>query len=132
MTRCGERASSPPAERHLTRELRPGILENLVDEGLDPSFVQAMRAVVLTTEDGIVWSRAPAQQLPARGENVQLFDITRGGPGLVAVGWRREHPGRFDAEIDPVVWTSADGTTWNEAADAEGAFSSQEVSSSQA
>ena len=115
ITTIGRKSGEPPSQRDLVLQHRRLALHH--------RQARKARLVVLTTEDGIVWSRAPAQQLPARGENVQLFDITRGGPGLVAVGWRREHPGRSDAEIDPVVWTSADGTTWNEAADAEGVFS---------
>ena len=42
-----------------------------------------------------------------------LWSIAEGGPGLVAVGWRR------NPEPDLAVWTSTDGTDWTLAPDPE-------------
>ena len=71
------------------------------------------RGVIWTSADGLDWTRIPDQRLPHVGEeNVRLRAISRGRPGLVAVGWR----GPRD-ELDSVVWTSPDGETWGLASD---------------
>ncbi len=76
-------------------------------------------AVIVTTEDGLVWSRVRNEQLPEAGENVALAAVEAVDGKLVAVGWRREQPRVLDGDINPVVWTSEDGSTWTEAADPE-------------
>ena len=77
-----------------------------------------LRGAVWTSEDGLAWSRVPEERLPdLGGDNTQLYAVTTGGPGLVAVGWRES-----DLVVDPVVWTSPDGETWSPAADLEEAL----------
>ena len=73
---------------------------------------------IWTSEDGLTWSRIPAEQLPTTGEeNVQLEAISAGGPGLTAVGWRDTADG-----VRAEVWTSSDGERWALAADPQRAF----------
>ena len=60
---------------------------------------------VWTSPDGLRWTLA-ADQIEA----VNIFAVTQGGPGLVAVGATGD-PGRM--EMDAAVWTSPDGTTWS-------------------
>jgi hypothetical protein len=58
-------------------------------------------AVVWTSTDGLSWSRVPHDESVFGGEGDQaMFDVTAGGPGLVAVG------------SGASVWTSIDGRTW--------------------
>ena len=60
--------------------------------------------------DGETWKRIGGDL-----EHAFLWAIAEGGPGLVAVGWRR------NPEPDLAVWTSADaGVTWELAPDPEG------------
>jgi hypothetical protein len=60
--------------------------------------------------DGATWERIGGDL-----EHAFLWAIAEGGPGLVAVGWRR------NPEPDLAVWTSADaGQTWELAPDPEG------------
>jgi len=68
-------------------------------------------AAVWTSVDGIVWSRVPHDEATF-GENhpsvdLSVFNVTVGGPGLVAVGmdWS-------GSDADAAVWTSIDGLTW--------------------
>ena len=59
--------------------------------------------------DGESWSRVGPDL-----EHAFLWSIAEGGPGLVAVGWRR------NPEPDLAVWTSADdGRTWELSQDPE-------------
>ncbi len=63
------------------------------------------RAVVWTSVDGLSWSRLAHDEAVFGGEGDQgMFDVTAGGPGLVAVG---------EDEQGAPVWTSADGITWS-------------------
>ncbi|HEX7196465.1 MAG TPA: sialidase family protein, partial [Candidatus Limnocylindria bacterium] len=63
-----------------------------------------------STDDGETWERIGGDL-----EHAFLWSIAEGGPGLVAVGWRR------NPEPDAAVWTSADaGTTWELGPDPEG------------
>jgi hypothetical protein len=86
---------------------------------------------VVATDDGLfavggvpgadsagVWHSTDAETWTRVGgdlEHAFLWSIAEGGPGLVAVGWRR------NPEPDLAVWTSADaGQTWDLAPDPEG------------
>jgi hypothetical protein len=86
---------------------------------------------VVATDDGLfavggvpgadsagVWHSTDAETWTRVGgdlEHAFLWSIAEGGPGLVAVGWRR------NPEPDLAVWTSADaGQTWELAPDPEG------------
>ena len=86
---------------------------------------------VVATDDGLfavggvpgadsagVWHSTDAETWTRVGgdlEHAFLWSIAEGGPGLVAVGWRR------NPEPDLAVWTSADaGQTWTVAPDPEG------------
>ncbi len=62
-----------------------------------------------STDGGRTWQRA-GEDLPASF----LWSVVEGGPGFVAAGWRR------NPEPSVAVWTSADGVTWERAADPEG------------
>ena len=67
-------------------------------------------AGVWHSPDGEAWERIGGDL-----EHAFLWAIAEGGPGLVAVGWRR------NPEPDLAVWTSADaGATWELAPDPEG------------
>ena len=77
------------------------------------SSVTEFRGAVWTSPDGQRWTRVSERLLPeAGGEKVFLRAVATGGPGLIAVGWRAR-----DSDVDPVVWTSADGQAWKAASD---------------
>ena len=59
--------------------------------------------------DGETWERTGGDF-----EHAFMWAIAEGGPGLVAVGWRR------NPEPDLAVWTSPDGAEWTLAPDPEG------------
>lgn len=70
-------------------------------------------AVVWTSLDGLTWSRVAHDEAVFGGaDNQEMFDVTTGGPGLVAVGW--DGTGRWEDPIsdEAAVWTSVDGITW--------------------
>ena len=66
-------------------------------------------AVVWTSVDGITWSRVPHDEaIFGGGSGAWMWNVTAGGPGLVAVGdagWADGH--------GAAVWTSVDGITWS-------------------
>jgi hypothetical protein len=70
-------------------------------------------AMVLTSVDGVTWSRVPHDESVFGGEGDQrMRSVTAGGPGLVAVGWNGD--GFADvSDFDALVWTSVDGITWS-------------------
>jgi len=77
-------------------------------------------AVVWTSPDGFTWSRVPHDVATFGGDGgQQMFDVTVGGPGLVAVG--RDGP-VADGEGNAAVWTSRDGFTWSRVAHDEAVF----------
>ena len=67
-------------------------------EGLDGGVLQV--AAVRTSPDGLSWSRELDDNAPLRGG--EMFSVTAGGPGVVAVGSVRGVA---------AVWTSPDGST---------------------
>lgn len=86
---------------------------------------------VIATDDGVlfaaggvpgadaagVWHSADGEMWERTGgdfEGAFMWAIAEGGPGLVAVGWRR-NPGP-----DLAVWTSPDGITWTLSPDPPG------------
>ena len=82
-------------------------------------------AVVWTSVDGLTWSRVPHDEAVFGGAGRQeMWDVTVGGPGLVAVGrdglgvWDNTYGGGQDA----AVWTSVDGLTWTRVPHDEDAF----------
>jgi hypothetical protein len=61
-------------------------------------------AAVWVSPDGTSWSRVPHDESLFGGQGrVAMYDITVGGPGLVAVG---------GGDRGAVVWTSDDGLVW--------------------
>ena len=67
-------------------------------------------AAVWVSNDGLTWERIRGQtESLGGGSRVVMYAVTRGGPGLVAVGADADQ-GR------PVAWTSVDGHTWHRAA----------------
>jgi hypothetical protein len=70
-------------------------------------------AAVWTSPDGITWSRVPDDDAVFGGERTEvMFDVTAGGPGLVAVG-----AAATGDESEAAVWTSPDGITWSRVPD---------------
>lgn len=109
----------------------------LSDDGItwrkvtDPEDMVGQLIDVVVTDDGLfavggvvgadaagIWHSNDAEHWERIGgdfEHAFLWSIAEGGPGLVAVGWRR------NPEPDLAVWTSADaGATWDLAPDPEG------------
>ena len=73
-------------------------------------------AAVWTSVDGFTWSRVPHDEAVFGGpDEVLMWSVTAGGPGLVAVG----SDGGFSDERtlaatgSAVVWTSVDGLSWS-------------------
>ena len=84
---------------------------------------------VVATDDGLyavggvpgadaagIWHSADGQTWQRTGPDIEgafLWAIAEGGPGLVAVGWRRT------PDPSATAWTSTDGTDWIQAPDPE-------------
>ena len=66
-------------------------------------------AGIWRSTDGSTWERTGGDF-----EHAFMWAIAEGGPGLVAVGWRR------NPDPDLAVWTSADGVSWTLSPDPEG------------
>ena len=67
-------------------------------------------AAVWTSLDGVTWTRVPHDEATFGGtpnDDLSMWNVTVGGPGLVAVGMDWSGP-----DADAAVWTSADGLTW--------------------
>jgi hypothetical protein len=77
-------------------------------------------AVVWTSPDGASWSRVPHTEAVFGGDGEQqMFGVTAGGPGLVAVGF----DGTLGNEAgNAAVWTSPDGVTWSRVPHDEAVF----------
>jgi hypothetical protein len=64
-----------------------------------------------------IWHSADGESWERLGPDIEhafLWSIAEGGPGLVAVGWRR------DPDPSAAVWTSVDGSEWTLSPDPEG------------
>ena len=76
-------------------------------------------AAVWTSPDGLTWTRVPPDEAVFGGPGWQsMFDVTVGGPGLVAVG--QDGGDQFwgnSLDDRPAVWTSPDGLTWTKVPD---------------
>lgn len=72
-------------------------------------------AAVWTSPDGSAWTRVPDEGSVSgsRGRDVFVHAVTRGGPGVVAVG-SEQHQDRCTRAV---VWTSRDGLGWTRAPD---------------
>jgi hypothetical protein len=85
-----------------------------------PAPFGAADAVVWTSPDGLIWTRVLHDESIFGGDgSQQMFDVTVGGPGLVAVG--RDGPA-VDGEGDAAVWTSRDGLNWSRVPHDESVF----------
>ncbi len=68
-------------------------------------------AVVWISPDGVSWSRVPHNEAIFGGDGEQqMFSVTVGGPGFVAVG---SDATLNNEEGDAAVWTSPDGVSWS-------------------
>ncbi len=86
----------------------------LVAVGATEGWVGVGDAAVWTSVDGITWSRVPHDESVFGGANSQtMWDVTVGGPGLVAVGWDGQDILNTKVDIDAAIWTSIDGDTWS-------------------
>ena len=100
--------------RRAQGELADGQMIDVTTAG--PGLVAVGSAVALDATavwaslDGLTWERVPHG--PAF-ENAFMWSIVEGGPGLVAVGWRRT------PEPSAAVWVSTDGRTWERVPDPE-------------
>jgi hypothetical protein len=75
-------------------------------------------AAVWTSVDGKSWARPTADPAIFGGPGDQVINrVTRGGPGLVAVGYDRA-----GGDADAAVWTSVAGTVWARATAAPDVF----------
>jgi hypothetical protein len=78
-------------------------------------------AAVWSSVDGITWSRVRLSEA-VFGGGATMWNVTAGGPGLVAVGWDGHPHGETS---NAVVWTSVDGMTWSKVPDTNGVFSQE-------
>ena len=74
---------------------------------------QRCEAIVWTSTNGRVWTRAPGQKaldpgfvIPQSGPEVGMFDVATGTPGIVAIGYSAR------PDMQATAWFSADGRTW--------------------
>ena len=100
------------------RELLPALDAEDVLTTPRPMAVGVFGPAIWTSEDGLTWSRIPADQLPAStSDDVQLRAVTAADSGLIAVGLR----GSGD-DVRAEVWTSPDGLRWTVATDPQQAL----------
>jgi hypothetical protein len=71
-------------------------------------------AIVWTSGNGRVWTRAPRQRaldpgfsIPTSGPEMGMFDVAAGGPGMVAIGYTSR------PDLQATAWFSRDGVTWH-------------------
>jgi hypothetical protein len=101
------------------RRIRAGVAfgERLVIVG-DRSADHDHQPGVWYSDDGSTWHRADVEDEDSG--IVELFDVTVGGPGLVAVGAEYNPP--QGQSVRAAVWTSPDGATWNRVPSPPGFF----------
>jgi hypothetical protein len=113
------------ANRAAVYRSEDGVTWRTVDAELEGQLID-----VVATDDGLyavggvpgqdaagVWFSADGESWERTGgdfEHAFMWAIAEGGPGLVAVGWRR------NPEPDLAVWTSPDGVEWTLVPDPEG------------
>jgi hypothetical protein len=99
----------------------PGLVAVGIDGTLD---TEEGNAAVWTSADGFTWSRVPHDEAVFGGAGEQrMLSVTRGGPGLVAVGF--DWPADTDL-VDAAVWTSPDGFTWSRVPHDEAVFGGEQ------
>jgi TIR domain len=64
-------------------------------------------AAVWTSRGGLTWERVDSEDLGGDGDQ-WINAVTRGGPGLIAVGAEQT----LESGRDAAVWASSDGLTW--------------------
>ncbi|NIA25677.1 MAG: hypothetical protein GWP04_08925 [Gammaproteobacteria bacterium] len=75
-------------------------------------------AAAWASPDGVTWTRVRGNDAALGGEGFQqMFDVTAGGPGLVAVGMDSA-----GGDMDAAVWTSSDGLTWSRMSEEDAAL----------
>lgn len=79
-------------------------------------------AAAFTSADGEVWTLADTHT-PGAFDQAFTWSVAAGGPGLVAVGWRRNADPAIG--FDPAFWTSTDGASWSLAPTPAGAPGAQ-------
>ena len=90
----------------------------LVAVGVRRADTEDSSAAVWTSPDGVTWTPVPDDEAVFGGKGSQIMmSVTRGGPGLVAVGG--------DRDSSAAVWTSPDGLTWTRVPDDEAVFGGQ-------
>ena len=90
------------------------------EDALEQAVPPFADAIVWTSPDGLTWARVPQDETAFGGDGVQqMFSVTVGGPGLVAVG--RDGLG-VDGNGSAAVWTSVDGLTWSRVPHDEAVF----------
>ncbi len=95
----------------------------LVAVGATDGWVGDGDAAVWTSPDGITWTRVPHDETVFGGANSQtMWDVTVGGPGLVAVGWDGQGILDDNPDVDAAIWTSLDGVTWSRVPHDEAVF----------
>jgi hypothetical protein len=86
----------------------------LVAVGATGGWIGDGDAAVWTSPDGITWTRIPHDETVFGGAKSQtMWDVTAGGPGLVAVGWDGQRILDDTPDVDAAIWTSVDGVTWS-------------------
>jgi hypothetical protein len=96
----------------------PGLVAVGSDGAVDEFFEQIEEpngdAAVWTSPDGFTWSRVPHDEAVFGGAGAQqMFSVTSGRPGLVAVGSESDDNSSGAPRWDAAVWTSPDGITWS-------------------
>jgi len=107
-----------PGEQSMSSVVAEG--PGLVAVGWDG--LEGPHAAVWTSTDGLTWAQVPDDQEVFGGvDDLRMWSVAAGGPGLVAVGGDANWDG-LEMEQHAVVWTSTDGLTWTRVPDDEAAF----------
>jgi hypothetical protein len=95
----------------------------LVAVGVDWEVELPPDAAAWTSDDGVSWSRVGDESVFGGQSTQQIWSVTEGGPGLIAVGV---------SIVDDVfaheaaVWTSADGVNWARTAHDDDVFGGED------